>query len=300
MGDTAAIRADGLTKRYGQARGIESVDLQVASGEVFGFLGPNGAGKTTFIRTILDLLHPTSGRATVLGLDSRRDSTAIRRRVGYLPGELALWPNETAGSVLTHLARLRGGVPRHSIDALSDRVELTLDRKIHELSKGNRQKIGLVQAFMHEPELLILDEPTSGLDPLLQREFRAMVLERAVAGVTVFLSSHVLSEVEHTATRVAVLREGSVVTVDDVAALKSRALRQFEVTFERPVDVDAFAAIEGVQVLGSHGLVVDLAITGSVDPLIKQLAGYTVVNLMSHEPDLEQIVLSYYGESDAG
>jgi len=292
MADTAAIRADGLTKRYGQARGIEAVDLEVAHGEVFGFLGPNGAGKTTFIRTILDLLHPTAGAATVLGLDSRR--------VGYLPGELALWPAETVRSVLQHLARLRGGVPQSSIDALVDRVDLAMDRKIRELSKGNRQKIGLVQAFMHDPELMILDEPTSGLDPLQQREFRTMVLERAAAGVTVFLSSHVLSEVEHTATRVAVLREGRIVTVDDVAALKARALRQFEVTFARPVEVDALASVEGVKVLGAHGAIVDLAITGSVDPLIKALSHYDVVNVVSHEPDLEQIVLSYYGASSAG
>jgi ABC-2 type transport system ATP-binding protein len=211
-----------------------------------------------------------------------------------------LWPAETVRSVLQHLARLRGGVKQSSIDALVDRVDLAMDRKIRELSKGNRQKIGLVQAFMHDPELMILDEPTSGLDPLQQREFRTMVLERAAAGVTVFLSSHVLSEVEHTATRVAVLREGRIVTVDDVAALKARALRQFEVTFARPVDIDALATVEGVKVLGAHGTIVDLAITGSVDPLIKALSHYDVVNLVSHEPDLEHIVLSYYGESSAG
>jgi ABC-2 type transport system ATP-binding protein len=175
-----------------------------------------------------------------------------------------------------------------------------LDRKVRDLSKGNRQKIGLVQAFMHDPELLILDEPTSGLDPLLRREFRTMVLERAAAGVTVFLSSHVLSEVEHTATRVAVLREGRVVTIEDVSALKARALRRFEVTFERPVDVQELAAVDGVDVVDAHGAVVELTVTGSVDPLIKALAKYDVVNLVSHEPDLEQIVLSYYGDSSAG
>jgi ABC-2 type transport system ATP-binding protein len=299
MGETAAIRAAGLTKRYGQARGIEEVDLQVAPGEVFGFLGPNGAGKTTFIRTVLDLLHPTSGTATVLGLDSRRDSMAIRRRVGYLPGEIALWPGETVRAVLTHLARLRGDVPARNIEALAERVGLTLDRKVRDLSKGNRQKIGLVQAFMHDPEVLILDEPTGGLDPLQQREFRTMVLERAATGKTVFLSSHVLSEVEHTATRVAILREGRIVTIDDVAALKARALRQFEVTFEHPVDVDALTSVDGVSVLSAHGAIVDLSITGSVDPLLKALAHYNVVNLVSHEPDLEQIVLSYYGQSSA-
>jgi ABC-2 type transport system ATP-binding protein len=175
-----------------------------------------------------------------------------------------------------------------------------MDRKIRDLSKGNRQKIGLVQAFMHHPDLLILDEPTSGLDPLLRREFRAMVLERAAAGVTVFLSSHVLSEVEHTATRLAVLREGQVVNVEDVASIKSRALRRFEVTFDRPVDLDALAAVDGVDVVAAHGSVVELTVTGSVDPLIKTLAHYDVVNLVSHEPDLEQIVLSYYGDSSAG
>jgi ABC-2 type transport system ATP-binding protein len=267
---------------------------------VFGFLGPNGAGKTTFIRTILDLLHPTSGRASVLGLDSRRDSMAIRRRIGYLPGDVALWPNETVRAVLGHFARLRGGVAEDAFEGLAERFDLTLGRKIHELSKGNRQKVGLVQAFMHDPELLILDEPTSGLDPLLQREFRSIVLERVAAGATVFLSSHVLSEVEHTAARVAVLREGRVVTVDDVAALKSRAERRFEVTFEHPVDTAEFGAVEGVTVLAHHDAVVDLSITGSVDPLVKALARFPVVNLLSHEPDLEQIVLSYYGDPDAG
>src|SRR4029077_8461327 len=147
MGETVAIRAESLTKRYGSARGIESIDLEVAQGEVFGFLGPNGAGKTTFIRTVLDLIHPTSGRATVLGLDTQRDSMAIRRRVGYLPGELSLWPTESVRTVIQHLAKLRGGVPQSSIDALADRIDLTLDRKVRDLSKGNRQKIGLVQAF---------------------------------------------------------------------------------------------------------------------------------------------------------
>jgi ABC-2 type transport system ATP-binding protein len=223
----------------------------------------------------------------------------IRRRVGYLPGEVALWPTETVRAVLDHFARLRGGVPQESIDALADRLDLTLDRKVRDLSKGNRQKIGLVQAFMHAPELLILDEPTSGLDPLLRREFRAMVLVRAAAGVTVFLSSHVLSEVEHTATRVAVLREGRVVTIDDVAALKARALRRFEVTFERPVDIDELASVDGVNAVDVHGSVVELTVTGSVDPMIKTLAKYAVVNIVSHEPDLEQIVLSYYEDSHA-
>jgi ABC-2 type transport system ATP-binding protein len=298
MTDTVAIRANGLTKRYGTARGIESVDLSVARGEVFGFLGPNGAGKTTFIRTILDLLHPTEGSAAILGLDSRRDSIEIRRRVGYLPGEISLWPTETGRTVLEHLARLRGGVPRATIEQLADRTELDLDRRVRELSKGNRQKIGLVQAFMHDPEVLILDEPTSGLDPLQQHLFRALALERAAHGVTVFLSSHVLSEVEHTATRVAILREGRVVTVDDVAALKARAVRRFEVTFARAANPDALAGVEGVEVAAAHGSVVELTIKGSVDPLVKTLAQYDVMNIVSHEPDLEEIVLSYYSAAD--
>jgi ABC-2 type transport system ATP-binding protein len=223
---SGAIVAEQLTKRYGAVRGIESVDLEVRYGEVFGFLGPNGAGKTTFIRTLLDIIRASSGRASVLGLDAHRDSRAIRRRVGYLPGDVDLWPKMTGAEVLQHLARLRGGVDKNKIDQLNRRFAVDPTRRVEDLSKGNRQKLGVVQAFMHDPELLILDEPTSGLDPLQQHEFRALLLERVAAGTTVFLSSHVLSEVEHTASRVGLIKEGRIIDVDEVAALKARSMRK--------------------------------------------------------------------------
>jgi ABC-2 type transport system ATP-binding protein len=266
----------------------------VRVGEVFGFLGPNGAGKTTLIRTLLDLIHPTSGRALVLGLDTRVDSLAIRRRVGYVPGDVDLWPQLTGEAVLYHLARLRGGVDRRSIQALNHRFSVDPTRRIEDLSKGNRQKLGIVQAFMHDPELLILDEPTSGLDPLQQQEFRELVLERSSAGATVFLSSHVLSEVEHTATRVGIIKDGRLVDVDEIATLKARALRKVEVTFADAVDPSTLRSVPGVQSLGVRGPAIELTVSGTMDPLVKALAQHEVVSITSREPDLEELVLAFY------
>jgi len=294
-----AIVAEQLTKRYGKVRGIEAVDLEVRTGEVFGFLGPNGAGKTTFIRTLLDIIRPTAGRATVLGLDSHADTLEIRRRVGYLPGDVDLWPRMTGEEVLSHFARLRGGVDRTRIAELNARFAVDPSRRIEDLSKGNRQKLGVVQAFMHDPELLILDEPTSGLDPLQQQEFRELVLERRAAGVTVFLSSHVLSEVEHTAARVGIIKDGRIVDIDEIAALKHRALRTMEVTFANGVDPSFLRSVAGVQVVTANGPVVELTVAGSVDAVIKALARHEVLSLTSHEPDLEQLVLAFYEDTDA-
>ncbi|HUH07880.1 MAG TPA: ABC transporter ATP-binding protein [Egibacteraceae bacterium] len=298
---TAVIRTQGLTKRYGQTVGIELLDLDVEAGQVFGFLGPNGAGKTTTMRLLLDVIRPTEGRAEVLGLDVAARSLDIRRRVGYLPGDLRLEGRVTAHEMLTFLGRLRGGVPQATISALAERLDLDLSRPIRALSKGNKQKAGLIQAFMHSPELLILDEPTGGLDPLVQQEFLRMVAEVARDGRTVFLSSHVLDEVERAAHRVAIIRDGRLVAVEDVVALRERAVRRIEIHFSEPVEAAPFAAIDGVVDVRVDDRVLECSVEGSVDALIKAAAVRTVVAIKTHEPDLEKVFLTYYAQerSDA-
>ena len=297
---TDAIRTRGLTKVFrGGPTAVRELDLAVRVGEVFGFLGPNGAGKTTTIRILLDLLRPTSGEAEVLGLDTRGAGVEARRRIGYLPGDLALYPKLTAHETLTYLGALRGGVPERQITALSERLGLDLDRPVGTLSHGNRQKVGLVQAFMHEPELLVLDEPTGGLDPLLQQEFHRLVEEAAAAGRTVFLSSHVLSEVERVADRVGIIRGGSLVALEEIAALKQRATRRLDVELARPVDADAFARLPNVREADAERTLLHLVVEGPVDAVVKALAEHEVVSITSHEPDLEEVFLDYYREDGA-
>jgi ABC-2 type transport system ATP-binding protein len=292
-----AIATERLVKRYGRARGLAGLDLEVHRGEVYGFLGPNGAGKTTTIRLLLDLIRPTSGRVTVLGVDPRRDGVALRRRVGYLAGEFVVDGRQTGWELLTYLGNLRGGVAGASIDQLAERLELDLSRKIGSLSKGNRQKLGLVQAFMHAPELLILDEPTSGLDPLLQREFIAMAREVKQAGRTVFMSSHVLSEVQQTADRVGIIREGRLVAVERIEALRERAVRKVELHFEAPVSVEEFAALPGVSHLRVDGTVLRCRLMGRADALVKAASRHTVIGLLVEEPDLEELFLASYRDN---
>jgi len=297
---TDAIRTRGLTKVFrGGPTAVRELDLAVRVGEVFGFLGPNGAGKTTTIRILLDLLRPTSGEAEVLGLDTRGAGVEARRRIGYLPGDLALYPKLTADETLTYLGALRGGVPERAITALSERLGLDLDRPVGTLSHGNRQKVGLVQAFMHEPELLVLDEPTGGLDPLLQQEFHRLVEEAAAAGRTVFLSSHVLSEVERVADRVGIIRGGSLVALEEIAALKQRATRRLDVELARPVDADVFARLPNVREADAERTLLHLVVEGPVDAVVKALAEHEVVSITSHEPDLEEVFLDYYREDGA-
>jgi ABC-2 type transport system ATP-binding protein len=297
---TDAIRTRGLTKVYrGGPTAVRELDLAVRVGEIFGFLGPNGAGKTTTIRILLDLLRPTSGEAEVLGFDARRAGVEARRRIGYLPGDLALYPKLTAHETLTYLGALRGGVPERAITALSERLGLDLDRPVGMLSHGNRQKVGLVQAFMHEPELLVLDEPTGGLDPLLQQEFHRLVEEAAATGRTVFLSSHVLSEVERVADRVGIIRGGSLVALEEIAALKQRATRRLDVELARPVDAAAFARLPNVREAEAERALLHLVVEGPVDAVVKALAEHEVVSITSHEPDLEEVFLEYYREDGA-
>jgi ABC-2 type transport system ATP-binding protein len=297
---TPAIRTDGLTKHYGRVVGISGLDLEVRPGEVFGFLGPNGAGKTTTIRLLLDFLRPTRGRAEVLGLDAQRDSVEIRRRVGYLPGDLSLYVRLTARELLSYLGDLRGGVDDTYARGIAERLDLALDRRIRTLSKGNRQKVGIVQAFMHRPRLLVLDEPTSGLDPLVQNEFDRLVRETTTEGAAVFLSSHVLAEVERSVDRVGIVRAGELVVVEEVEALKRKALRELDVHFGAPPPAGAFEQLEGVRELARDDSVVRFAVQGSLDRLVKALAEHEVLNVVSHEPDLEEIFLGYYrGDEDA-
>ena len=235
MSGGPAIAASGLSKDYGSGRGLFGLDLEVAPGEIFGFLGPNGAGKSTMMRLLLDLIRPTSGSARVLGLDTRKDSVEIRRRVGFLPGDLALYPKLTGRAVLDYLGQLRGGVDPRVRDALAERFDADLDRPVRQLSTGNRQKLGLIQAFMHEPELLILDEPIAGLDPLVQQSFHALLQEVSAEGRTVFLSSHTLSEVERVTQRLAILRQGRLVVVDSLENLRKVAVQRIEIEFAEPV-----------------------------------------------------------------
>jgi len=288
------ILTEGLVKRYGRNRGLDGLDLEVQPGEVYGFLGPNGAGKTTTIRLLLDLIRPTQGRATVLGLDPRRDGVALRRRVGYLAGDFVVDGRQTGRELLTFLGSLRGGVPRARIDELAGRLDLDLGRKVKTLSRGNRQKLGVVQAFMHAPELLVLDEPTSGLDPFLQQEFVAMVREASHAGRTVFMSSHVMSEVQQTAHRVGIIREGRLVTVERVETLRERAVRKVEIHFDAPVPAAEFAALPGVSDLRVDGAVLRCRLAGRADALVKAAGRHTVVDLLSEEPDLEELFFDYY------
>ena len=292
-----AIQTDKLTKYYGAARGVLDLDLQVDEGEIFGFLGPNGAGKTTTIRVLLDLIRPTRGHAQIFGQDVQVHSVAVKGMIGYLPGELALWPNLTGRQTLVYLGNLRGGADLPRIEALAERLQLDLNKKFREYSKGNKQKVGLVQAFMHRPRLLILDEPTGGLDPLNQQEFFQIVTEARQGGATVFLSSHVLSEVEHTCDRVGIIREGQLVRVGSVQSVVSAKVHRVELVLGVPTGADVvarFAALPGVQSVRAVDHTLDFVVQGELDPVVKAAAAYPVVSMTSHEPTLEEAFLTYY------
>jgi ABC-2 type transport system ATP-binding protein len=291
----AVIRTSGLSKDYGGGNGLFGLDLEIERGEVFGFLGPNGAGKSTTMRLLLDLIRPTSGSATILGLDTRRDSLELRRLVGYLPGDFELHPKLTGAQALGFFAALQGGVDRRVRDGLVERFDAPLDRPVHELSTGNRQKLGLVQAFMHEPQCLILDEPIAGLDPLVQRSFHDLLAETTAEGRTVFLSSHTLAEVERVAHRVAILRRGNLAVVDTVDNLRRVAMQQLEVEFDgAPPSTDVMRALAGVRDVQLHGQRMLVRFEGSADPIVKVIAQYEVRTLRSGESDLEEVFLRFY------
>jgi beta-exotoxin I transport system ATP-binding protein len=294
---SAVARAEHLTKFYGRDRGVVDLDFEVDGGEVFGFLGPNGAGKTTTIRLMLDLIRPTRGRIELFGREPHLD-VALRRRIGYLPGDLRLYERLTARELLTYFANLRSMRGLGTTTVLADRLELELDRPIRALSKGNRQKVGLVQAFMHEPELLVLDEPTAGLDPLVQHTFYDLLDEAKAGGATVFLSSHVLPEVQHVADRVALVRDGRLVLVAAVDDLRARALTRVAVTFATLPSSSAFAGVAGAREIERSGRTILFSLEGEADALVKALARHRVVAVDSHEADLEDIFLALYGNEE--
>ncbi|HXM57253.1 MAG TPA: ABC transporter ATP-binding protein [Candidatus Dormibacteraeota bacterium] len=292
---TAVIETEGLTKTYGAHRGITDVDLVVERGEVFGFLGPNGAGKTTTIRLLLDLIRPTRGHARVFGLDATRDAVAIHRRLGYLPGEFALYDRLTGGQTLEYFANLRGGLDPAYQRSLVERFELDPSRRFREYSKGNKQKVGLIAALQHRPELLVLDEPTSGLDPLVQQTFTEVVREAAAEERTVFLSSHVLSEAEKTCDRVAIIREGRLVRVDRVSALRDLAVHQVELRFTGPVPAGEFERLAGVSNVLVADHVLRMHVSGPIAPVVKAAARFELADFVSREPSLEETFLAEYG-----
>ena len=295
MSYAVAIRTRGLTKDYGEGHGLFDLDLEVQRGEIFGFLGPNGAGKSTTMRLLLDLIVPTRGSATLMELDSHAHSLEVRRRVGFLPGDLELYPRLTGGAMLDYLGQLRGGVDHRVRDNLAERFHADLRRPVRELSTGNRQKLGLIQAFMHEPELLILDEPIAGLDPLVQQSFHALLHELAEQGRTIFLSSHTLSEVERVTHRVAILREGRLAVVDSLDNLRDIAVRRLDLEFGRSTPTaDELRALPGVREVTLNGRHVVVAFEGLADPLIKAIANYEVRSIRSRDDDLEEIFLRYY------
>ncbi len=293
---TAIIEVDNLTKRYGSKRGIIDVSFQVEEGEVFGFLGPNGAGKTTTIRLLMALLRANAGRARIAGLDCWQQSVEIKRLIGYLPGELALDPNLTGGQILEYFGHLRGGIDQAYLKQLIARLDVDPSRKFRQYSSGNKRKIGIIQAFMHRPRLLILDEPTNGLDPLNQQEFDRMVKEVRDDGRTVFLSSHILTEVEQTCHRVAIIREGQLVRVGSVEELKDIKRQEITLTFANAVPIEAFKGLAGVEQVETlvDGHTLRLSVQGRADAVIKAAAQHSVVTLTSHEPSLEDIFLRYY------
>ncbi len=291
---TEAIETQGLTKDYGNGRGIFDLDLMVKDGEVFGFLGPNGAGKTTTIRLLMGLIHPTRGSARIFGLDCDRDSVAVKRKVGYCPGELPQFGGWRGSEIVSYVAGLRGDVEDTSIKALAERLDLDLGRKYREYSHGNKQKLALVLAFMHKPPLAILDEPTTGLDPLVQQEFYAIVRDARAAGSTIFVSSHVLSEVEHICDRVGIVRDGRLATVSKLDDLVGMRAFHVEIEFADGVPTEQLRNLQGLEQLRVSDHRASCVLRGSFEPLMSVLAGHRVTGLTSREPSLEEVFLTYY------
>jgi beta-exotoxin I transport system ATP-binding protein len=294
---TVLITAEALTKTFGAHRGIEDLRFQVQRGEVYGFLGPNGAGKSTTIRLLLGLYRPTSGVARVFGRDPVHDGAIVREQIGYLPGELALHPRLTGRAHIDFAARVRRMRDRSFLDQLVERFDVVLDRPVRTLSKGNRQKIGVVLALMHRPELLILDEPTSGLDPLMQDEFARLMRETVAEGRTVFLSSHELDEVQRVVDRVAIIKEGRLVVTDTVEGLQRRLPRTIEFRFAGSVDPRIFTSIDGVQVIGSADGRVKLTLHGAVGPVLRAAAALDPLDVVARPADLEELFLGYYRDA---
>lgn len=300
MSERIALMTQGLTKSYGKVRALRGVDLEVQRGEIFGYLGPNGAGKTTTIRCLLDLIRPDGGTVRVLGIDPQANPVGVHAHTGYLPGELQLDPNMAVEGALRYFIDLRGNkVDWGFVRQLADRLALPLKPAIKNLSHGNKQKVGIVQALMHRPKLLLLDEPTLGLDPLMQQEVYRLLKEAQANGTTVFFSSHIMSEVETMAERVGIIREGVIVEVAETASLINRALHRVRIRFQQPVDIGPLASVPGVTVLSQDdGMSVLLQVEGEMDGLIKSLAAFPVSDFETEHPSLEEIFLAYYEADD--
>ncbi len=296
MNQDTALITQGLTKSYGPVQALRGVDLEVRRGEIFGFLGPNGAGKTTTIRCLLDLIRPDGGTARVLGIDPQTDPVAVQERTGYLPGELALNDGMTAERQLQFFSDMRGArVDRAYVRSLAEQLELELKRPIKNLSKGNKQKVGVIQAMMHRPELLLMDEPTSGLDPLMQHHVLGLIRAAAAEGATVFFSSHIMSEVQAIAERVAIIRAGRVAEVAETEVLVSRALHQATVHFKQAVDATPLIELPGVTLVSrSNDATLTLQIAGDMDAFVKALGSFPVQELVTARPSLEELFLAYY------
>jgi ABC-2 type transport system ATP-binding protein len=291
---THVIETERLTKSYGPHRGIIELDLAVEEGEAFGFLGPNGAGKTTTIRTLLDHLRPTSGKARIFGIDTHVDPISIHARLGHLPGEFVLYDKLTGGQTIEYFANLRGNVDAAYQAQVVERLDIDPSRKFREYSKGNKQKIGLVIALQHQPELLVLDEPTSGLDPLVQQTFYDLIREAKAEGRTIFLSSHILSEVEKTCDRVGIIRDGRLVRIGRVEDLRDLAHHQVEIVFVGEVPTAAFSALPGVSDVAVTDQTMHLRVSGSITPVIRAAASYELADFVSREPSLEETFLAEY------
>ncbi len=295
-----AILTQNLTKFYGSFQALHGVDLSVQRGEIFGFLGPNGAGKTTTIRCLLDLIHRDGGEVTVLGIDPAADPVAVRRRVGYMPGELHLDESLTSEALLRYFNELRHwAADWDNVRQLAKRLDLELKRPIRNLSHGNKQKVGIVQALMHKPELIIMDEPTQGLDPMMQQVVLHLLKELQASGSTVFFSSHIMNEVESIAHRVGIIRDGRIIEVADPKTLGKRSLNRVRIRFQQPVDGGQLAKVSGVTLLSQdNGHLVHLQIEGEMDPLIKALAKMPVGDFETERPSLEEAFLAYYDEPE--
>ncbi len=290
------IQTNQLSKSYGRSRGIIDVTFDIQESEVFGFLGPNGAGKTTTMRTLMGLLHANSGSATIGGLDCWKESTEVKKLVGYLPGEFTFDPGLRGAQIIEYLGHLRGGVDQANVRALIERLDFDPSKRFREYSRGNKQKLGLVQALMHKPRLLILDEPTSGLDPLNQQEFYKILAEVHAEGHTVFLSSHILPEVEHTCDRVAIIREGRLVKIDHVSALKDIRQHDVEISFAGPASVEWFKNVAGVVKVaqGADERTLQLSVQSDLTEIIQIAGQHSATNIDTHEPSLEEVFLRFY------
>ncbi len=302
---TPVIQTENLTKVYGGSasrggvRALEGLNLTVNAGEIFGYLGPNGAGKTTTIRLLLDLIRPTSGSARVLGLSARADSIAIRQRVGYLPAELALWDRENARRIVDFVGRARGGYDERYVNRLAERLQFDLSKPVRAYSTGNKRKLGIIIAMMNQPDLLILDEPSSGLDPLMQQTFYELVREVRAQGRTVFLSSHVLSEVQAICDRVAILRAGKLEAVQRVDQLTHADFRYVTLHLRDAARVNGLASVPGVSAVSAEGDAIHLQLIGDFDPLLRALDGYYVRDIQVREPSLEDVFLKFYAPTQA-